>query len=189
MDRTHERRAPVEAIRQRAQYSADCEKRVRKALSKLAKIGRPFTVTDVCRLSGVGRTFIYDPSRSELRASVLTARSASKNIEPEKFSDEIESSAESWRQRAQNAEALAKSLRDTVRERDQTIELLTGQLYDPKGNYLVDTNAELIRLTHTLSANLATAERDVADLRRSLDGARANVLRERERNVRQIFEK
>ena len=93
----------------------------------------------------------------------------------------------SWRERALNAEALAKTLRATVKERDARIADLTGQLYDPDGNHLADENAELRKLVLTLNMNLRNAQLENDKLRRSLDGARANVKRERERNVTQLF--
>ena len=92
-------------------------------------------------------------------------------------------SAASWRERALNAEALAKSLRTAVKELDARISDLTGQLYDPDGNHLAEHNAELRKLVLTLNQNLHNAEIEIAKLRRSLDAARANVKRERERNV------
>jgi len=82
-----------------------------------------------------------------------------------------------------NAEALAKQLRSIVKERDARIAELTGQLYDPEGSHLSDKNAELRKLVETLSKNLLDAEMDNQRLRRSLDASRANVRRERERNV------
>lgn len=82
-----------------------------------------------------------------------------------------------------NAEALAKQLRSIVKERDARIAELTGQLYDPEGSHLADKNAELRKLVETLSKNLLDAEMESQRLRRSLDAARANVRRERERNV------
>ncbi|WP_425005034.1 hypothetical protein [Mycolicibacterium sp. S3B2] len=41
---TKTRRRPVEMIEHRATTSAECEQRVRKALTKLTKTGAPFTV-------------------------------------------------------------------------------------------------------------------------------------------------
>jgi len=74
-----------------------------------------------------------------------------------------------------------------VRERDGRISDLTGQLYDPDGNHLAEQNAELRQLLITLNHNLRTAELENTKLRRSLDASRANVTRERERNVAQLF--
>ena len=75
----HKRRRPVEAIEHRLSRSVECERRVRKALSRLTKTGAPFTVEDVCGLAGVGKTFIYDKRRPELTRVVLAARDASQN--------------------------------------------------------------------------------------------------------------
>ena len=56
----------------------------------------------------------------------------------------------SWRERATNAEALVKTLRAAIRDRDGRISDLTGQLYDPNGNHLAERNAELPNLVHSL---------------------------------------
>jgi hypothetical protein len=177
------RRRPVEAIAQRTTAGLDCERRVRKALTKLAKTGAPFTVEDVCNLAGVGKTFIYDKRRPELTKAVLAARDASQYTKAEQAGRDGDNDAASWRERATNAEALVKSLRTTIRERDDRISDLTGQLFDPEGNHLAEHNAELRRLLGTLSDSLRKAEVENDTLRRSLTGARANITRERERNI------
>ena len=74
------------------------------------------------------------------------------------------------------------------KDRDARITELTGQLYDPDGTHLADENARLRDLVLTLNKNLQQASIENNSLRRSLDGARANVKRERERNVAQLFE-
>ena len=181
------RRRPVEAIEHRTNRSAECERRVRKALTKLVKTGAPFTVENVCDLAGVGKTFIYDKRRPELTKAVLFARDTSQAAAAAQAEQRLDKEAASWRERALNAEALAKSLRATVKERDAQIGDLTGQLYDPDGNHLAEQNAELRQLVITLNQNLRSAELENTKLRRSLDASRANVTRERERNVTQLF--
>lgn len=181
------RRRPVEAIDQRVHTSADCEKRVRKALTKLTKTGAPFIIGNVCDLAGVGRTFIYDKRRPELAQAVLAARDASQATGSARAEQALDDATASWRERALNAEALVRSLRTTIRNRDDRISDLTGQLYDPEGNYLIDENTELRALLITLNENLTTAKNENQTLRRSLDGSRANVKRERERNVTQML--
>ncbi|MGV9867259.1 hypothetical protein [Rhodococcus koreensis] len=176
-------RRPSEAIRHRQHKSAECEQRVRKALTKLAKTNAPFTVEDVCALACVGKTFVYDKRRPELTQAVLTARDQSQAALPGRSEQARDAEASSWRDRALNAEAVAKTLRATIKQRDERIADLTGQLYDPDGNFLADQNAELRQLVRTLNRNLGRVEAENAQLRRSLDGARANVKRERERNV------
>jgi predicted nucleic acid-binding Zn-ribbon protein len=181
------RRRPVEAIEQRFRASADCEKRVRAALTKLAKTGAPFTIENVCDLAGVGRTFIYDKRRPELTKAVLTAREASQAATSARAEQALDTDTASWRERALNAESVISTLRAAVRERDARISDLTGQLYDPEGNHLIEENAKLRRLLTTLNGTIAEANKENRALRRSLDGARANVKRERERNVTQLF--
>jgi hypothetical protein len=184
---TRKRRRPIEAIEQRTRRSTECERRVRKALNKLTSTGAPFTVENVCALAGVGKTFIYDKRHPELTAAVLTARDASQAVTTTRAEDKSDQAAASWRERTLNAEALAKTLRAAVKDRDARITDLTGQLYDPDGTHLADENARLRDLILSLNANLQNAHLEINNLRRSLDAARANVKRERERNVTQLF--
>ena len=191
-DQTHtvragKRRRPVEAIEQRTRRSTECEQRVRKALAKLTKTGAPFTIENVCELAGVGKTFIYDRGHSELTKMVLHARDASQATNTRRAEQQLDKDTASWRERALNAEALAKTLRVAVKERDARLADLTGQLYDPDGTHLADENARLRDLILTLNQNLHQAQLENGRLRRSLEGARANVKRERERNVTQLF--
>lgn len=181
------RRRPVEAIEKRAHRSVECERRVRKALSKLMKTGVPFTVKDVCDLAGVGKTFIYDPRHPELTQTVLDARTASQIASTVRAEHAVDAKTSSWRERAVNAEAHAKKLKADLAERDSRIADLIGQLYDPEGVHLVDENARLRGLLAVANQNLTNALLDVQKLTRSLDGARANVKRERQRNVTQLF--
>jgi len=184
---TRKRRRPIEAIEQRTRRSTECERRVRKAVAKLTKTGAPFTIDNVCDLAGVGKTFIYDKRHPELTATVLAARDASQAVTTPPAEDKLDQATTSWRERALNAEALAKTLRAAVKEREARITDLTGQLYDPDGTHLADENARLRDLLLTLNRNLQQAQLENSSLRRSLDGARANVKRERERNVTQLF--
>ena len=45
----------------------------------------------------------------------------------------------------------------TIRERDERISDLAGQLYDPDGNHLAEQNTELRKLVCTLNQNLQHA--------------------------------
>lgn len=181
------RRRPVEMIERRATTSAECEQRVRTALTKLIKTGAPFTVENVCALAGVGKTFIYDKRRQHLTEAVLTARNASQKTAIERADRRIEQATASWRERALDAEALAKSLRTEVKQREDRISDLTGQLFDPNGNHLAEENARLRDLVNTHTHNLQRAHNEIDTLRRSLDAARANIKLERERNVTELF--
>jgi protein-disulfide isomerase-like protein with CxxC motif len=181
------RRRPVEAIEQRTRRSLECEQRVRKALAKLAKTGVPFTVEDVCNLASVGKTFIYDKRHPELTKTVLAARDVSQVNTTRRAELHVDENTSSWRERALNAEALAKTLRAGVKERDARIADLTGQLYDPDGTHLADENARLRELILDLNTNLQAVRMENNNLRRSLDAARANVKRERQRNVTELF--
>ena len=181
------RRRPVEAIEQRTRRSAECEQRVRRAVTKLTKAGAPFTVENVCDLAGVGKTFIYDKRHPALTKLVLTARDASQVTAASRAEEHVDGDTASWRERAFNAEAIAKTLRAAVKEHDARITDLTGQLYDADGTHLADENARLRDLLTTMNTNLQRAQLENVNLRRSLDAARVNVKRERERNVAQLF--
>lgn len=181
------RRRPVEMIERRATTSAECERRARIALTKLIKTGVPFTVEDVCALAGVGKTFIYDKRRRHLTEAVLAARDASQTTTTTRADQRVEQASASWRERALDAEALAKSLRAEIKQREARITDLTGQLFDPNGNHLAEENARLRDLVNTHTHNLHRAHNEITTLRRSLDAARANLRRERERNVTELF--
>ncbi len=180
---TLKRRRPIEAIEERNRRSTECEQRVRKALTKLTRAGIPFTVENVCQIAGVGKTFIYDKRRPELTQAVLCARDASQAAVMTHAEHNVNEQTASWRERALNAEALGKQLRAALRQRDARIADLTGQLYDPDGTHLAEENARLRDLIVGLNANLQQTQLDNNNLRRSLEAARANVKRERERNV------
>ena len=158
-----------------------------KGLGKLAKTGIPFTVKDVCDLAGVGKTFIYDRRHPELTQAILDARNASQIATTIRAEHNVDGRTSSWRERAINAESHAKKLKTAVAERDSRIADLIGQLYDPNGVHLVDENARLRGLLAVANQNLKDAHIDVQTLTRSLDAARANVKRERQRNVTQLF--
>lgn len=181
------RRRPVEAIEKRAHRSIECEQRVRKALNRLTKTGIPFTVKDVCDLAGVGKTFIYDPRHPELTQAILDARNASQIAVTTRAEDRVDGRTSSWRERAINAESHAKKLKSDLADRDSRIADLVGQLYDPDGVHLVDENARLRGLLAVANQNLKDVHTEVQKLTRSLDAARANVKRERQRNVTQLF--
>ena len=184
---TTNRRRPMEAIEKRAHRSVECEQRVRKALGKLARTGVPFTVKDVYDLAGVGKTFIYDRRHPELTQTILDARNASQIATTIRAEQSIDERNSSWRETALNAEAHAKKLKADLTERDSRIADLIGQLYDPNGVHLVDENARLRGLLAVANQNLRDAHIEVQTLTRSLDAARANVKRERQRNVTQLF--
>ncbi|GFG55854.1 hypothetical protein MAGR_72950 [Mycolicibacterium agri] len=125
------RRRPVEAIESRTQRSIECERRVRNALARLTKKGVPFTVEDVCDLAGVSKTFIYDKRRPLLTQAVILARDTSQNTPTEPATEELGAATASWRARNQRRGA-RKILRNTLRDRDDRISDLIGQLFDPQ---------------------------------------------------------
>jgi hypothetical protein len=164
------RRRPVEMIAGREAAGEECEKKVRKALAKLVKTGAPFSVEDVIALSGIGKTFIYDRKRRpKLTDAVLMARDASQALAVQQIDSKTERQMASWRERATAAEALAKQLRDVIKERDARISDLTGQLYEPsvgaEGGIGIPLEVDV--------GLVADVERDSLDL---TTGERAGVL-------------
>jgi hypothetical protein len=174
-------RRPVEAIESRNLRTIECEQQVRKAVARLAKTGLPFTVEEVCRRSGVGKTFIYDKRRPELTRLVLQARDTSQNATQVAADDEA--TAASWRTRALNAEAQVKQLRNDVRARDHRISDLTGELFDPEGNHLAEENARLRGQIDALNIQLTKLRSEFTIAQRSLHASRASVRREQERTL------
>jgi len=118
---------------------------------------------------------------------VLGARDASQATAVNHAEERADVDSASWRERELNAEAVAKTLRAAVKERDTRITDLAGQLYDADGAHLADENARLRDLLTSMRTNLQRAQLGNANIRRSLDAARANVKRERERNITQLF--
>ncbi|MBX7134740.1 MAG: hypothetical protein K1X67_18895 [Fimbriimonadaceae bacterium] len=177
------RRRPVEAIEARNLRTIECEQRVRKAVAKLSKTGLPFTVEEVCRRAGVGKTFVYDKKRPELTQLVLTARDTSQERVSRGPDVDANEQTASWRTRAINAEARLKQLRRQVIAQEARISDLTGQLFDPEGNHLADENARLRDHLDSLSTEITCIRGDLAIAQRSLTAARAQVRREQERTL------
>ncbi len=176
-------RTPVEAIESRRSVSEEARRDVDKALAKLVKAGTPFTVADVTRVSGRGRTLIYEDK--DLKEKVLAARKASQ-AKPAKAATTAHDAREaSWKERAQQAEALAKELHRTIKERDQRIADLQAAVRDPDGVLLVDRLSEKEALINRLHSKIRALEKDNRTLTTGLNGSRANVIRERKRNVQQ----
>lgn len=174
-------RRPVEAIESRNQRSIECEMKVRKTVARLIKTGLPFTVEEVCRRSGVGKTFIYDKRHPELTRLVVDARDTSHHTAPAAAADDA--AAASWRTRALNAEGHVKQLRKDVRERDHRISDLLGQLFDPEGNHLAEENTRLREQINGLTVQMTKLRHDFAVAQRSLHASRASMRREQERNL------
>lgn len=174
-------RRPVEAIESRNQRSLECEEKVRKTLARLVKTGLPFTVEEVCRRSGVGKTFIYDKRHPELTRLVMDARDTSQHTAANPADDDA--SAASWKTRALNAEGHVKRLRNDVRERDHRISDLLGQLFDPEGNHLAEENTRLREQINSLNVQMTKLRNDYAMAQRSLHASRVSMRREQERNL------
>lgn len=174
-------RRPVEAIETRSQRSIECEQKVRKTVARLIKTGLPFTVEEVCRRSGVGKTFIYDKRHPELTRLVVNARDTSQHTAQAAADDDA--AAASWRTRALNAEGHVKQLRKDVRDRDHRISDLLGQLFDPEGNHLAEENTRLREQINTLNVQMTKMRNDYAMAQRSLQASRVSMRREQERNL------
>lgn len=180
------RRRPVEAIESRNRRTSECEERVRKTVTKLAKTGLPFTVEEVCRRADVGKTFIYDKRRPELTKLVLGARDISQQTTTRLIERADDANEASWRERAINAEGQLKQLRARIRAQDGQISDLTGQLFDPEGTHLADENAHLRSRIDALNLQLTNVRNECSTLQRSLQASRSAVKREQERNIARV---
>lgn len=180
------RRRPTEAIEARNNRSAECERRVRSTVTKLSKLGLPFTVEEVCRRANVGKTFIYDKRRPELTRLVLEARDVSQQAKLNAVAESCTAATASWHARALNAESQVKQLRQQLRAQDQQISDLTGQLFDPDGNHLAAENTRLRDQIDVLNSQLTRLNNELAIANRSLSASRASVRREQERNLKLV---
>lgn len=174
-------RRPIEAIETQLSRSAQARQDVEKALARLIKAGAPFTVADVMRLSGRGRTMIYE--QEDLKEKVLKARDASKAARAETNLADHDKRESSWKERAQQAECLAKSLHETIKQRDQRIAELQALLRDTDGVLLAVRLEEKDDLIVRLQKKITQLEGEKRSLSTGLSGSRANLIRERERNM------
>lgn len=142
----------------------------------MGRTGAPITRAAVSQLAGVSRSFTYEndqartQARAEFRVETLTGQQEA-----------------SWRERALNAEEEIRKLRQEVTNQRRLVAELMGQLREPDGTWIEHDRDRLPKENELLltERNQLVGERD--DLRRRLDGARANVSRLNERRVTELF--
>ena len=176
---------PSQAIEARRRDAAAKLAAVRKAINTLARTGAPVTRTGIAALSGVSRSFTYQNDTADTLITAAQRRCQTRQIDRvETMTAQQEAS---WRERALNAEEHARSLKHALARQRQLVADLLGQLRDPDGTWLEhDRNRlreENQRLLHERNQLIAAHH----DLRRRLDGARANVAQLNSARVTQLF--
>lgn len=183
--RTGARPRPERAIDARRREAAAKVASVEKAVKVLGRTGAPITRAAVSQLAGVSRSFTYENGQAR---AVITAAQARTQARAEVRVEALTAQQEaSWRERALNAEEEVRKLRHEVATQRRVVGDLMGQLREPDGTWVEHDRHRLREENEALLAerNRLVGERD--DLRRRLDGARANVSRLNERRVTELF--
>ncbi|MCV7008852.1 hypothetical protein PJN38_24875 [Mycobacterium kansasii] len=198
-----EPRQPKEAIESRQSDSTAAHDAVRRALHRLINTGAPFKVTDVIKLSGRSKSFIYAHdgrknadgtpvcelctcAEGSLKIIVQGAAEVSRGEAAAAATVRHEAHQASYRERAKQAEALAKQLHQQIRERDSVIRDLRAQLRAPDGTLLADKLRQMTKDLATSRSELARAQSKLKRTNDSLIAARANITYEQERNVARL---
>lgn len=198
-----EARQPGEAIESRKSDSKSAHEAVRRALHRLINTGAPFKVTDVITLSGRSKSFIYahdgrkdagstpvcelcPAEEGSLKTVVQGAVEASRGEAAATAATKYEARQASYRERAKQAEALAKQLHQQIQDRDSVIRDLRAQLRTPDGTLLADKLHQVTKDLVSTRSELASAQTKLRRAYDSLTAARANITYEQERNVAQF---
>lgn len=183
--RNRARPRPEQAIEARKRDSVDKVAAVDKVVNLLGRTGAPITRAAVAQLAGVSRSFTYE--NEEVRQLIDAAQIRSQARAEGRAGNLTAQQEASWRERALNAEDHIVGLRREVASQRRLVSDLLGQLREPDGTWierdrdrLRDANEVLLSERHQL-----VRERD--ELRRRLDGARANVSRLNARRVVELF--
>ena len=195
---TAKARQPAEAINSRRSESQQAHDDVRRAVKRLIRTGAPFKVTDVMAFSGRAKSFIYShdgdgdrtcaicTNKDNLKTLAQEACRASRGEARQRTGDTHEASQASHRERANQAESLAKRLHRQIKEQDALIRDLKAQLRDPAGFLLVDRLRETNQENTKLRADLTKLRNTQRFQNRQIQAARENVIREQSRNVTQL---
>lgn len=183
--RTGARPRPERAIDARRREAAAKVVSVEKAVQALGRTGAPVTRAAVSQLAGVSRSFTYENDQARAVIAAAQARTQARaEVRVETLTAQQEAS---WRERALNAEEEVRKLRQEVTTQRRLVGDLMGQLREPDGTWVEHDRDRLRKENELLLAerNQLVGERD--DLRRRLEGARANVSRLNERRVTELF--
>lgn len=176
---------PDRAIDARRREATTKVASVEKAVKLLGRTGAPITRAAVSKLAGVSRSFTYENEHARAIIAAAQARTQARaEVRVETLTAQQEAS---WRERALNAEEEVRKLRQEVTTQRRLVGDLIGQLREPDGTW-VEHDRDRLRKENELlvsERNQLVGERD--DLRRRLDGARANVSRLNERRVTELF--
>lgn len=176
------RRRPDRAIDSRRGATEQAKKDVENAFRKLVKAGAPFTVTEVSQLSRRSRNFIY----KHFGETIPQAAEESQETSVEQSHKAYDKREASHRERARQAEALNRQLHQEIGRRDERIRDLQAQLRDPEGTLLSDKLSDAQKTITDLLSKIRKLNSENGKLTRQLNGSRANVARERGRNVEKL---
>lgn len=176
---------PQRAIDARRQAAAAKVAAVEKAVKALGRTGAPVTRVGVAQLAGVSRSFTYEnaQARSLIAAAQARAR-AGTAVRAETLTAQQEAS---WRERAHNAEEEVRRLRQEVGTQRRLVGDLMGRLREPDGTWVEQERDRLRGQNELLLSERNQLVRERDDLRRRLEGARAQVSRLNERRVTELF--
>lgn len=185
--------APRRPARPRPERAIDARRRaaeakvaaVEKAIKALGRTGAPVTRAGVAQLAGVSRSFTYE--NAEARTLIAAAQARARAGTAARVEALTAQQEASWRERACNAEEEVRRLRQEVAAQRRLVGDLMGRLREPDGTW-VEQERDRLRVQNELllsERNHLVRERD--DLRRRLDGARAQVSHLNERRVAELF--
>jgi hypothetical protein len=176
---------PERAIDARRRDSTVKVAAVQKAVNLLGRTGAPMTRAALAQLAGVSRSFTYE--NEEARTIIAAAQRRTK-AEGEGRMETVTAQQEaSCRERALNAEDQVHKLRHELTTQRRLVSDLMRQLREPDGTWS-EHDRERLRREHGIllsERNQLVLERD--DLKRKLNGARANISRLTERRVTELF--
>lgn len=183
--RTGARPRPERAIDARRREAATKVASVEKAVKALGRTGAPITRAAVSQLAGVSRSLTYENDQARAVVAAAQARTQARAyVRVETLTAQQEASC---LERALNAEEEVRKLRQEVATQRRLVGDLMGQLREPDGTWVEHDRDRLRQENELLLAERNQLVRDRDDLRRRLDGARANVSRLNERRVTELF--
>jgi regulator of replication initiation timing len=160
-------------------------RQVQQAIRRLAQTGAPVTRASVIRLSGVSRTFTYENEQANALIQEAVARTRANAIHAAE--KRAQGEANSWRERALNAEEQVRMLRTDIKQARAQIADLLGQLRDPDGTWLVEERDRLREENRDLRVQLEKTRAALRMAEQQRDSARTAVDRARKANVVSLY--
>lgn len=181
MDKKREpKKRPDGAIRARLELSRDCEERAWRSLVELSTEGEKFTIAELSRRAGVGRSYFYDQRRPKLREAVALAK-AGRWAEDENLG--VRSQDQPWRERALNCENVLRLTRSSLADAEQTIERLVGLSFDADGTAMSERVSQLDKQLSESRRKNRRLVLETERLNRSLAAVRTQLRAEQERSL------